>query len=36
MTNRQENFILLMYVIMREVSKSDGKVDLLESNYMDD
>ena len=29
MTDRQENFILLMYVLMREVSKSDGKVDVL-------
>lgn len=36
MTNRQENFILLMYVLLREVSKSDGSIDLEESNYMDD
>ena len=36
MTNRQENFILLMYVLLREVSKSDGNIDLEESNYMDD
>ena len=34
MTNRQENFILLMYVLLREVSKSDGSIDLEESNYI--